>query len=89
MPSGRRLCNRRHIARSRSEEEPDMAMAIELVVVLWLLALGLSIDFFVKSLDEAIAKGREEKQRQASTITHLISPRHPIPTGHGRRRPAH
>lgn len=68
-----------------------MALAIELVVALWLAALGLSVYFFVKSLNEAINKGREQGAERSAEHhrTYRISMRHLIPTGHHGRRPVH
>jgi hypothetical protein len=71
-----------------------MAMLLEFIVLLWLTALGLSVYFFVKSLNEAIQKGHElkaEKAEQAARAHwhYSIPVHHVLPTGHGRRHPAH
>lgn len=68
-----------------------MAMALELVVAIWLAALGLSVYFFVKSLNEALAKGRQPRTEKhaAKLRSFSTSPRHLLPVGHRGRRPAH
>ncbi len=68
-----------------------MPLVIELIVVLWLAALGFSVYYFVKSLNEAIAKGHEPKAEEqvAKFTSHPITSRHLLPTGHQGRRPAH
>ncbi len=65
-------------------------MLFEIFVILWVVVLAFAIYFFVRSLNAALAKGHEPK---AEPIIHhfrlfKMAPRHPVPTGHGKRRPA-
>lgn len=69
-----------------------MAMLLEFIVLVWLTALGLSAYYFVKSLNEAIQKGREQQAEKAAQSEHwhyAVPVHHVLPTGHGRRHPAH
>ncbi len=65
-------------------------MIFEIFVVLWVVVLAFAIYYFVKSLNAALAKGHEPKA--APVVRHFrlfkITPRHEIPTGHGKRHPA-
>lgn len=68
-----------------------MAVLIGPLVALWLLALGTSVYFFVRSLNNAINEGREQGAERSVEHhrTYRVSMRHLIPTGHHGRRPVH
>ncbi len=66
-------------------------MLFEIFVTLWVVVLAFALYFFVKSMNEAIEKGRQQRAAEhlvkfRSTPNHA---RHELPTGHRGRRPAH
>ena len=66
-------------------------MLFEIFAVLWLFVLMVAVYFFVKSLTEALSKGRDSGiigESKRSRV-HTVPARHSIPTGHRGRTPAH
>jgi large-conductance mechanosensitive channel len=65
-------------------------MLFEIFVMLWLVLLAFSVYFFVKSLNEAIAKGREQKMEpeREGNERQSVSLRTRLHLGH-RREPVH
>jgi hypothetical protein len=65
-------------------------MLFEIFVMLWLVLLAFSVYFFVKSLNEAIVKGRDQKmeREREGNERQPVSLRTRLHLGH-RREPVH
>ncbi len=66
-------------------------MLFEIFVILWLGVLMVAVYFFAKSINEAVAKGRQDRLLRSMKQSRFYSvPAHHLsPTGHRGRRPVH